>query len=111
MTTPPTAAELRARIEAKQRTDHLAALAQHEARRAEVEATALLRLTAMIEEMTAQCSTYARTRLDANDEAEALTALARSLGYKVTTRYEDGLSRDDCGAARAYYEVTISALA
>lgn len=42
-----TAAELRARIESKRRTDYLASLAKTAARQAEVEATAYLRLTSM----------------------------------------------------------------
>ena len=59
----PTAAELRARIESKRRTDYIASLAKTAARKAEVEATALLRLTSMIEEMSAGCSTLAITAL------------------------------------------------
>ena len=105
----PTATELRARIEEKLRTDHLAALVKAAAHKAEVEATALLRLTSMIEEMTTQCSTLAITRLDANDEAEALTAQARALGYKATTHYDDDLGRDGCGAARPHFVVTVTA--
>lgn len=105
----PTAAELRVRIDAKLRADYLASQAKTTARKAEVEATAYLRLTSMIEEMSAGCSTLAITRLDASDEAEALTAQATALGYTVTTRYDDDLARDGQPARRRFV-VSVSAL-
>lgn len=106
----PTAAELRARIESKRRTDYIASLAKTAARKAEVEATALLRLTSMIEEMSAGCSTLAITRLDASDEAEALTRQATALGYTVTTRYDSDEDSEGCGGKRPHFVVSVSAL-